>query len=90
VRDISFIVDKSFAPNNYFDLIRETVGEDLTEEVKLLDTYQDPKKFGADNVSYTYRIVYRSLERTLTSEEVDALHKKLEEATHATYQAQVR
>lgn len=90
VRDISFIVTKDFAPNNYFDLIRETVGEDMAEEVQLLDKYEDAAKFGADKVSYTYRIVYRSLERTLTSEEVDALHKKLETATVAHYQAQVR
>jgi len=90
VRDISFVVGKDFAPNNYFDLIRETIGEDLIEEVKLLDTYTDPQKFGADNVSYTYRIVYRSRERTLVAEEVDALHKKLEQVTAATYNAQVR
>ncbi len=90
VRDISFIVNKDFAPNDYFDLIRETVGEELIEEVALLDKFESAEKFGADKISYTYRIVYRSLERTLTSEEVDALHKKLEEKTSTEYQAQVR
>jgi phenylalanyl-tRNA synthetase alpha chain len=90
VRDISFIVFKDFAPNNYFDLIREVVGENLIEEVKLLDTFANEEKFGAGKVSYTYRIIYRSLERTLTSEEVDALHKKLEETTKETYQALIR
>ena len=90
VRDISFIVEKSFAPNNYFDLIRETVGEDLVEEVALLDTYTDAEKFGADKVSYTYRITYRSHERTLTGDEVDQFHKKLEEKTREVYQAQIR
>ncbi len=90
VRDISFVVKNDFAPNNYFDLIRETVDEDLIEEVKLLDTYADEQKFGVDKVSYTYRIVYRSLERTLTNEEVDALHKKLEAATAVQYGAQIR
>lgn len=90
VRDISFIVPNTFAPNNYFDLIRETVGEDMIEEVQLLDKYEDATKFGEGKLSYTYRIVYRSLERTLTNDEVDALHKKLEEATISTYGAQVR
>lgn len=90
VRDISFIVPKTFTPNNYFDLIRETVGEDLIEEVTLLDNYSDAAKFGEDNTSYTYRVVYRSLARTLTNEEVDALHKKLEEATRQHYSAQIR
>lgn len=90
VRDISFVVKNDFAPNNYFDLIRETVGEELVEEVKLLDTYTDPKKFGENSVSYTYRIVYRSLEKTLRGDEVDQLHKKLEAATATQYQAQLR
>ena len=42
VRDISFIVNKDFVPNNYFDLIRE-IGKDLVEEVSLLDKYEDEK-----------------------------------------------
>jgi phenylalanyl-tRNA synthetase alpha chain len=90
VRDISFVVTKDFTPNNYFDLIRETVGEDLVEEVALIDTYADQKKFGPDKVSYTYRITYRSLEKTLTNEFVDELHKKLERVTKEEYGALVR
>ncbi|MGC9602133.1 MAG: hypothetical protein ABSE76_00100 [Minisyncoccia bacterium] len=90
VRDISFIVKNDFAPNNYFDLIRETIGEDLIEEVTLLDTYADEAKFGAGKVSYTYRIIYRSHERTFTNEEIDTFHKKLEQATITQYNAQVR
>ena len=89
VRDISFIVPKTFVPNEYFDLVREVVG-DLVEEVALLDKYENDEKFGADKLSYAYRITYRSLDRTLTSEEVDALHKKLEETTAAAYNAVIR
>jgi phenylalanyl-tRNA synthetase alpha chain len=90
VRDISFIVKNDFTPNNYFDLIRETVGEDMIEEVQLIDKFENAAKFGEGKVSYTYRIVYRSLERTLTNDEVDLLHKKLEQTTVQTYGAQVR
>jgi phenylalanyl-tRNA synthetase alpha chain len=90
VRDISFVVGDTFTPNDYFDLIRETVGEEIVEEVKLIDTYKDAKKFGAGKVSYAYRIVYRSQTRTLTNAEVDALHKQLESATTEHYGAQLR
>lgn len=90
VRDISFIVQNDFVPNNYFDLIREIVGEMIVEEVKLIDKYEDEKKFGKGKLSYTYRIVYRSRDKTLTNAEVDALHKKLEEETKKTYGAEIR
>jgi phenylalanyl-tRNA synthetase alpha chain len=90
VRDISFVVPKSFVPNDYFDLIRETVGEEMIEEVKLLDEYENDTKFGSDKKSYAYRIIYRSLDKTLTGAEVDALHKKLEERTKETYGAVIR
>lgn len=89
VRDISFIVSKDVALNNYFDLVRDVVG-DLAEEVKLLDTYGNAEKFGANNVSYAFRITYRSLDRTLTTSEIDALHKKLEDITVKTFGAKVR
>ncbi len=88
-RDISFIVNKNFVPNNYFDLIRE-LGGDLVEEVKLLDKYSDPKKFGAGKLSYTYRIVYRSGDRTLLSAEVDKIAKKIYGETAKQFNAKLR
>lgn len=88
-RDISFIVSKTFTPNDYFDLVR-AIGGDLIEEVGLLDSYENDEKFGAENMSFAYRIIYRSIERTLTSDEVDTLHKTLEEETTAQFAATVR
>jgi len=89
VRDISFIVPKTFSPNDYFDLVRDIAG-DLVEQVELIDEYANDAKFGADKKSYAYRITYRSSERTLTNDEVDALHKKIEEATAKEFGAVVR
>jgi len=89
VRDISFVVDKGFIPNDYFDLIRD-VGGDMVEEVKLIDTYENKEKFGRDKVSYAFRIIYRSTERTLVSEEVDKIHKEVEERTKNEFKAVVR
>lgn len=89
VRDISFIVKNDFIPNNYFDLVRDVIG-DLAEEVELLDKYESAEKFGEGNVSYAYRITYRSLDKTLTAEEINDLHKKLEDITKETYNAKIR
>jgi phenylalanyl-tRNA synthetase alpha chain len=88
-RDISFVVVQGFVPNNYFDLIRE-IGGDLVEEVQLIDTYGDAAKFGPDKVSYTYRIVYRSNERTLESQEIDALQEEIYKQTAKQFGAQLR
>lgn len=89
VRDISFVVPKSFTPNDYFDLVRDIAG-DLVEQVELIDEYENAERFGADKKSYAYRITYRSRERTLTNEEVDALHKKIERETAKEFGATVR
>lgn len=89
VRDISFIVDKGFIPNNYFDLVRDVAG-DLVEQVELIDTYENADKLGAGKVSYAYRVTYRSLDRTLTNEEINTLHGKLESATVDNFSATIR
>lgn len=89
VRDISFVVPKSFVPNDYFDLIRE-VGGEMVEDVALIDKYENAQKFGEGKLSYTYRITYRHLEKTLTNEEVNAIHTRLEERTEEEFGATVR
>lgn len=88
-RDISFVVSKNFVPNDYFDLIRD-LGGDLVEEVSLLDHYDDPEKFGPDKTSYTYRIIYRSNERTLQTSEIDPIQEKITQETAKQFNAQMR
>ena len=88
-RDISFVVPKTFIPNNYFDLIRD-IGGDIVEEVTLLDKYENDEKFGADKMSYTYRIIYRSIERTLTIEEIEPLQEKIITETKKQFEAEIR
>ncbi|OHA41942.1 MAG: hypothetical protein A3H68_02440 [Candidatus Taylorbacteria bacterium RIFCSPLOWO2_02_FULL_46_40] len=88
-RDISFVVDADFIPNDYFDLIRD-LGGGLVEDVSLLDKYEDPKKFSAGKISYTYRIVYRSNERTLDKSEVEPIQDKIVSETKRQFGAQIR
>ncbi|MDE2079620.1 MAG: hypothetical protein KGI73_04535 [Patescibacteria group bacterium] len=89
VRDISFVVPADFVPNNYFDLIRD-LGGDLVEEVSLLDKYENAAKFGSGKLSYTYRIVYRSHERTLTNEEIAPIQEKITRETERQFGASIR
>lgn len=89
VRDISFVVKSDFVPNDYFDFVREAA-PGLVEEVALIDKYENAEKFGADKISYAYRITYRALDRTLTGEEIDAVHKKIEDLTVKNFGGNVR
>jgi len=88
-RDISFVIDKNINLNNYYEIVRD-FAENLIEEVKLMDSYEDEKKFGRDKKSYTFRIVYRSPERTLTNEEVNNIQEKIREKTKKELNAILR
>ncbi|KAF3052715.1 hypothetical protein E8E11_009194 [Didymella keratinophila] len=63
----------SFHENDVMEIARE-VGGDLIEDVRLVDEFAHPK---TGRKSLCYRVNYRSLERTLTNEETNALHEKL-------------
>lgn len=88
-RDISFIVSKDVSLNSYYEIIRDEAG-DLVEEVKLLDTYENKEKFGLNMISYTFRIVYRSHEKTLLNDEINDIQFKIREKTANMLNAQLR
>lgn len=63
------------------------IGGDLVEQVYLIDEFFHPKK---QRASHCYRIVYRHLERTLTQEEVNVIHAKIEEEAKRLFRVEVR
>jgi phenylalanyl-tRNA synthetase alpha chain len=90
VRDISFVVDTDgFVLNDYFDAIRR-IGGDLVEEVELVDKYENSQKFGEGKISYTFRITYRHLDKTLTNQEVNELHSEIEKTTTEDFGGVIR
>jgi phenylalanyl-tRNA synthetase alpha chain len=88
-RDISFVINKDINLNNYYEIVRD-FAENLIEEVKLVDEYEDEKKFGKDKKSYTFRIVYRSPERTLTNEEINKIQEEIRAKTAQDLNAVLR
>ncbi|KAF1812647.1 phenylalanine-tRNA synthetase [Eremomyces bilateralis CBS 781.70] len=62
-----------FHENDIMELVRDIAG-DIVEDVSLVDEFTHPK---TARKSMCYRVIYRSLERTLTNEEVNGLHEKV-------------
>ena len=63
----------AFHENDLMEVVRNTAG-DSAEDVALVDEFTHPK---TGRRSLCYRITYRSLEKTLTNEEANALHEKI-------------
>lgn len=74
-RDINFVLDESVSYTELSEVIRTSAGS-LLEEVAFSSQYRGPQ-IPADKKSYVVRLHYRAPDRTLTSEEVDAIQGKV-------------
>lgn len=69
-------IGAEFHENDIMEIVRGIAG-DVVEDVKVVDEFTHPQ---TGRRSLCYRVNYRSLERTLTNEEVNSFHEKVREA----------
>jgi phenylalanyl-tRNA synthetase alpha chain len=85
-KDISFWISEQFTENNLCEVVRGIAG-DLAEEVVLLDEFTNPKK---GLTSHCYRIAYRSMERSLTDDEINELQVQVREQVESKLKVTLR
>ncbi|KAF2479041.1 mitochondrial phenylalanyl-tRNA synthetase [Neohortaea acidophila] len=76
----------SFHENDLMEVVRDTAG-DSVEDVSLIDKFTHPK---TGRQSLCYRITYRSLEKTLTTEEANDLHEQIRRELVARFGVELR
>ncbi|KAI0479223.1 phenylalanyl-tRNA synthetase mitochondrial precursor [Xylariaceae sp. FL0804] len=75
-----------FHENDLMEIVRSVAG-DTVEDVRLLDEFTHPR---TGRKSVCYRIVYRSLERTLTNVETNDFHSKVAEELVSKFGVELR
>ncbi len=62
--------------SNFFAItwIIRDIWDPLIEEVRIIDTYENDKKFWNDKKSITIKITFRAIDRTLTNEEINKIY----------------
>ncbi|XP_057428334.1 phenylalanine--tRNA ligase, chloroplastic/mitochondrial-like isoform X1 [Lotus japonicus] len=84
-KDISFWINESFTENNLCEVVIGIAG-DLAEEVQLIDNFTNKKGM----TSHCYRIAYRSMERSLTDDEINDLQWKVREQVQSKLEVVIR
>lgn len=74
-RDLAIVLDRETESARVLDYILG-MGEDFLTEATIFDAYEG-KQLGENKKSLAFRLLYRSKERTLTDEEVNAVHERI-------------
>ncbi|MGG4551935.1 phenylalanine--tRNA ligase subunit beta [Paenibacillus humicus] len=87
-RDIAVVVDADVEAGALLSAIRNAAGE-LLEELSVFDVYTG-SKLGENKKSVALSLVYRHKERTLTDEEIAAVHGQVVSVLEQTFAAELR
>jgi phenylalanyl-tRNA synthetase beta chain len=87
-RDLAIIVEDSAKVGEILTLIRK-IGGEILEKVELFDLFRG-KQIGEGKKSLAFAMTYRSRERSLENEEIQAVHNKIAETIKKQFKAEIR
>jgi phenylalanyl-tRNA synthetase beta chain len=88
LRDVAVIVDENVPAERVAAEIR-AAGDDLLRDVRLFDLYRG-ENIPSGRKSLAYALTYQAEDRTLTDNEVDRAHRKIEDRLRHTLKAVIR
>ena len=87
--DVAFVVDEDVTCERLMQCMTSAAGK-MLESATLFDVYRDERRVGAGKKSMAFKLVYRVVDRTLTSEEVEKTHAKMIKKVAGATGAEVR
>ncbi|WFC98609.1 phenylalanine--tRNA ligase [Malassezia yamatoensis] len=85
-KDVSFWLPPNFHENDLFETVRDCAG-DLVEDVECIDSFIHPK---TQKASRCYRVNYRSMDRNLENEHINALHNAVLDRLRREFSLEIR
>lgn len=89
LRDIAVWTPEGTSPEDVELTIKESAG-DLLQRIRLFDRFEKTCEDGSKRISYAFRLVFQSFERTLSDEEVNMYMKAIESALTQTEGFEIR
>ncbi len=89
IRDIAVFVPENIKAEKVLEIILQNTGE-LMIKNRLFDVFTKKFPDGSAKISYAFRLIFQSFERTLSDEEVNAIMKKIADKMNKNSGWQVR
>jgi len=89
LRDLAAVVPRDVPAERLLAVLRGPAGEGLVEDVELFDVYEG-HQLGPERKNLAFAIRYRAMDRTLTDDEIQRVHKALVAALEREVGAELR
>lgn len=88
-RDLSFFIEREINVAEIIEVIKEN-GNEFLRKIQLIDSYESKEYQKKNQKSLTFRFTFQSSKKTLLSQEVDKIIKRIITSLESSFKAQIR